>query len=142
MYTEVEQPDEVSNPNDIPTKFIGKSTDEIIAMYRETESELGKVRSQIVEAKKDKEAQTQQLQSFNMPSPLSHQPLQQPSQPIIRDPYSDFENDYPGSGGTPGTEPDAVIFTGIPSESGDGSATKTGQASLVTLGEGWVVDPL
>lgn len=45
------------------------------------------------------------------------------------------------SGGTPGTEPDAVIFTGTPSENGDGSATKTGQASLVTLGAGWVVDP-
>lgn len=49
--------------------------------------------------------------------------------------------DYPSSGGSPGTEPDAVIFTGVPSASGDGTATKTGQVSLVTLGAGWVINP-
>lgn len=51
-------------------------------------------------------------------------------------------SDYPSSGGESGTSPDAVIFTGIPSSSGDGTATKTGQCSLVDLSIGWVVDPL
>ena len=45
------------------------------------------------------------------------------------------------SGGQSGTLPNAVIFTGVPDDSGDGSATKTGQVSLVTLEEGWVIDP-
>ena len=51
-------------------------------------------------------------------------------------------SDYPSSGGTPGTEPDAIIFTGENSPTGDGSATRTGDASLATLAEGWVVAPI
>lgn len=46
------------------------------------------------------------------------------------------------SGGQSGTLPDAVIFTGVPSASGDGSAIKSGQAALQTLGAGWIIDPL
>lgn len=50
--------------------------------------------------------------------------------------------DYPSSGGSEGTLPDAIIFTGTNSLNGDGEPTRTGDASLVTLGEGWVVAPI
>lgn len=43
---------------------------------------------------------------------------------------------YPSSGGTEGTLPDATIRTGT--NDGNGVITPVGNASLVTLGAGWV----
>lgn len=83
-------------PNGIPAKFVGKSSFEIIEMYKATESELGKVRSELTMAEKAKEDQSQQLQNFGVQTPLFQQPnqLQQPSQPVAQDPYASFEDNY------------------------------------------------
>ena len=69
----------------------------------------------------------------------------QTSQSIGGYPYVDSD-DYPSSGGTPGTEPDAAIsFGDAPTQAAkdadpslDGTISFTETSSLVTLGAGWV----
>lgn len=68
------------------------------------------------------------------------------SQSIGGFPYMDFANDYPHSGGTQGTLPDAVIFEVVnPTQDAkdidpalDGTATVIGNATLADIAVGWV----
>lgn len=66
--------------------------------------------------------------------------VSQISQSIGGYPYNPASN-YPLSGGSSGTSPDAVIYVADVGVAGDGSASKLGQASLDDLATGWVTAP-
>lgn len=78
-----------------------------------------------------------EAQQFTLLDQFENARAAQISQSIGGYPYAD-PADWPSSGGTEGTAPDAVVRYGPPSADGDGSIVPTANATLNTLALGWV----
>lgn len=79
-------------------------------------------------------------QQFTLLDQFDNARAAQISQSIGGYPYAD-PADWPSSGGTEGTAPEAVIRAGDPSANGDGAIVPVGNATLTDIAVGWVTVP-